>query len=301
MFLLLFVLCTLAGSIRGEETLSNDITADFAARVGARVGAPGLPVAAPNFNVLPSGSVVAVGPASNASASSNASDSASDSASRQYGSGKVPFTMSQVISSYVDFSQQGDPVVTVNLPGELTPWSATGLIEHTSGPRQGEKCSAALIGPNIAVTAASCFCDYGGPVEFGAAKFSSAKADSVVYFEAQVANVFPSSPYCGGTDTCVTSGSLRKCANNLAVVSLLNINAPAELATLAPGSVARYYTIKEYPYSFTSGLTGTWSRAVTRSLACALARAHRPAGTLAHPPLQVLRPRKLPRWDILPI
>lgn len=127
----------------------------------------------------------------------------------------------------------------------------------------GVRCPAALIAPNVAVTAASCFCDYGGTTEFTAAKFSSAAFDGTSYFEAPVADVFPSAPYCGGTDTCTTSGSLRKCANNLAVVSLLNINTPGSLSTLAPGVVSPYYSIADCPYSFTTGLTGSNAAQIT--------------------------------------
>lgn len=174
------------------------------------------------------------------------------------------------------------------MPSHLWPWSSTGFIEHTGGPRQGAfrclvayflsfrsntarnasrlvvlsyfclslagtKCPAALIAPNVAVTAASCFCDYGGSNEFVVAKFCSGAFDGSAYFESKVSNAFPSAPYCEGTDTCTTSGSLRKCANNLAVVSLLNINTPANLATLAPGVVSPYYNIEDCPYSFTDG------------------------------------------------
>ena len=155
------------------------------------------------------------------------------------------------------------PTTALNIPATLWPWSSTGLIEHTSGVRQGIKCPAALIAPNVAVTAASCFCDYGGGTEFSAAKFSSGMFDGSAYFGAVVSNVFPSAPYCGGTDTCTTSGSLRKCANNLAVVSLQNINAPASLSGLVPGVVSPYYDIASCPYSFTTGLTGSYAAQIT--------------------------------------
>ena len=128
----------------------------------------------------------------------------------------------------------------------------------------GTKCPAALIAPNVAVTAASCFCDYGGPTQFTEAKFCSGAFDGSAYFESEVSSVFPSVPYCQGTDTCSTNGSLRKCANNLAVVSLLNINTPASLATLAPGVVSPYYNIEDCPYSFTNGfISGSLTAQIT--------------------------------------
>ncbi len=116
----------------------------------------------------------------------------------------------------------------------------------------------------MAVTAASCFCDYGGSNEFTEAKFCSGAFDGSAYFESEVSNAFPSAPYCQGTDSCSTSGSLRKCANNLAIVSLLNINKPSILATLAPGVVSPYYNIEDCPYSFTDGfISGSFTAQIT--------------------------------------
>jgi len=111
---------------------------------------------------------------------------------------------------------------------------------------------AALIGPNIAVTTASCFCSYGGAVEFSAANFKSAPFDGGSYFQAEVSGAFPSTFYCSGTDTCTVSGSRRKCANDIAVVSLLNINQPQGLVGLAPGVVSPYYSLGTCSYSFVS-------------------------------------------------
>lgn len=155
------------------------------------------------------------------------------------------------------------PSTALNVPSKLWPWSSTGIIEHETGPLAGTKCPAALIGPNLAVTSASCFCSYGGTNQFSSAQFKSGYFDGGDYFEAEVSNTFPSTYYCSGTDTCTTDGALRKCANNIAVVSLLNINKPQGLVGLAPGNVSPYYTLGNCTYSFSNGLTGQPAAQIT--------------------------------------
>ena len=118
--------------------------------------------------------------------------------------------------------------------------------------RAGEWCTAALIAPNVAVTAAHCLCTYGSNTIFsGTATFVSGKFDSDQFIKADVQGYFPAVPYCDGTDTCANG---NQCENDLAVLSLGPITTPSTSPYVgkAPGNVAGYYAFKDGDYSYVS-------------------------------------------------
>ena len=116
----------------------------------------------------------------------------------------------------------------------------------------GDWCTAALIAPNVAVTAAHCLCAYGSNTIFsGTATFISGKFDSEQFIKASVEGYFPAAPYCAGTDTCANG---NQCENDLAVLSLGPIITPSTSPYVgkAPGNVAGYYAFKDSDYSYVS-------------------------------------------------
>lgn len=59
--------------------------------------------------------------------------SSKNETTRQYGTGGIPFTTSGAYSEIQDFSQSGDPIIVLQEPTNLLPWSATGKLVLSSG------------------------------------------------------------------------------------------------------------------------------------------------------------------------
>ena len=164
---------------------------------------------------------------------------------RQYGTGGIPFSTS---TAYALHQDGANSIVEEYIKlGSLMPWSATGKLEWSSG----NSCTAALIGPHIAVTSASCVCAFGSNTLYeGTATFISLHSKSQFLIKALVEDIYPAVPYLEGNDICASPG--QACENDIALLKLGSVFAPAlnPLVGKSPGEVAGFYKYATGNYSF---------------------------------------------------
>jgi V8-like Glu-specific endopeptidase len=158
------------------------------------------------------------------------------------------------------FGTGGHPFTTkaaygygTNAPTNLYPWAATGKLYMNWGSAGSYVCTASLIRPGIAVTAAHCLTKYGSRLSQRALSvtYAPAKFDGTNPFGLWTATTwYVPTVYVNGTDTCTQVGVV--CANDLAVVVLAK-NASARY----PGVFTGWYGIGWNGYSMTGFLGKT--------------------------------------------
>jgi V8-like Glu-specific endopeptidase len=158
------------------------------------------------------------------------------------------------------FGTGGHPFTTkaaygwgTNAPTNLYPWAATGKLYMNWGSNGSFVCTASLIKPGIAVTAAHCLTKYGTRLSQRALSitYAPAKFDATNPFGLWTATTwYVPTVYQAGTDSCTTAGVV--CANDIAVVVLAK-----NASTKYPGTFTGWYGIGWNGYSMTGFLGKT--------------------------------------------
>ena len=105
-----------------------------------------------------------------------------------------------------------------------------------------------MIAPNVAVTAAHCVADFGQGFYSGTAYFIASQYGTTELYRAPVLQLFAPTSYLDGSDVCAVAGII--CENDVAIITLGNVESPSSLKDMRPGNAGGFYNYSSGDYSY---------------------------------------------------
>jgi len=105
-----------------------------------------------------------------------------------------------------------------------------------------------MIAPNVAVTAAHCVADFGQGFYSGTAYFIASQYGTTELYRAPVLQLFAPTSYLDGSDVCDVAGVV--CENDVAIITLGNVESPSSLKDMRPGNAGGFYNYSSGDYSY---------------------------------------------------